>query len=35
MRKLEKDINHAKAKLDKKGNAPMVSNEELALREFK
>jgi hypothetical protein len=35
MRKLEKDINVQKAKLDKKAAAPLVSNEEIALKEFK
>jgi hypothetical protein len=35
MKKLEKDINMQKAKLEKKGALPLVSNEEIALKEFK
>ena len=35
MKKLEKDVNVMKAKLESKKNQPLVSNEELALREFK
>jgi len=35
MKRLEKDITIQKAKLEKRSAAPLVSNEEVALKEFK